>query len=126
MGIRRNTKYNAATVTAAHTHFHLFEIHFGCGLIEASPSAGREVARIVAHQRVRLPRGGQSAVTLRREKFQIPSSKLQRNPKSQAPKALRMPARIELWGLVILWSLELGIWSFEGFESAIGNRLAAN
>jgi hypothetical protein len=40
--------------------------------------------------------------------IQIPTSNIQRNSKHQAP----IKWRIENWLLVILWSLELGIWSF--------------
>src|SRR6058998_186559 len=70
-------------------------------------------------------------------KFQIPSSKLQRNPgietpktklqtpkKSQVPSSKPRPALrawsfsgvwslvFGVWDLVLLWSLEFGIWSF--------------
>src|SRR6185369_16663951 len=51
-------------------------------------------------------------------KLQAPSSKLQRSSKAQAPNpgasdggAIRR-RRVEVWGLELLWSLELGIWSF--------------
>src|SRR5438477_694335 len=43
-------------------------------------------------------------------KLQIPSSKLQRNIKHQAPKQRR--TRLMFGCLEILWSLVLGIWSF--------------
>jgi hypothetical protein len=43
-------------------------------------------------------------------KFQIPSSKLQRNFKRQASTI--PPSIFGGWLLDILWSLELGFWSF--------------
>jgi hypothetical protein len=44
------------------------------------------------------------------KKLQAPSSKLQKNPKLQAPKDAGM--RFGAWDLELLWSLELGAWSF--------------
>jgi hypothetical protein len=44
------------------------------------------------------------------EKPQIPSTKLQRNFKLQAPN--KIPAVIEIWCLGFLWKLEVGAWSF--------------
>src|SRR5438067_280308 len=45
-------------------------------------------------------------------KLQIPSSKHQRSSKSQHPKAKDGRCVLGAWRLKILWSLELGIWSF--------------
>src|SRR5438270_93062 len=45
-------------------------------------------------------------------KLQIPSTKLQRNPKSQAPKRIMRDAGFGIWCLELFWSLVLGIWSF--------------
>jgi hypothetical protein len=43
------------------------------------------------------------------QKFQIPTSKLQRNSKQQTPKI--RGAIFECWSLELLWNLVLGIWS---------------
>jgi hypothetical protein len=43
-------------------------------------------------------------------KLQNPSSKLQRNFKNQDPKI--SPRPFEVWRLVLLWSLDVGSWSF--------------
>jgi len=45
-------------------------------------------------------------------KFQIPSSKLQRNSKLQISKELGR-AGIGIWNLELPWNLELGTWNFE-------------
>jgi hypothetical protein len=50
-------------------------------------------------------------------KLQAPTSKLQRSFKLQASNIRRLLLQndrvwIGAWGLVFLWSLELGIWSF--------------
>src|SRR5687768_17040450 len=44
-------------------------------------------------------------------KLQAPSSKLQINPKLQAPTKSRQPL-FGAWNLELIWSLELGTWSF--------------
>jgi hypothetical protein len=46
------------------------------------------------------------------KKLQIPSSKLQRNPKSQAPSLACHGDWFGIWSLKFLWCLELGAWSF--------------
>src|ERR1039458_3824155 len=48
------------------------------------------------------------------KKLQAPTSKLQRNSKHQAQRC-RSP--IDVWFLELLWSLELGIWSFSAQQS---------
>ena len=65
--------------------------------------AGRERARIVSHQNLRLLKESQSAVTLQLEKLQIPSSK---NTESLLERVYGA------WSLELLGSLVLGIWSF--------------
>ncbi|MEY2428491.1 MAG: hypothetical protein QOJ40_1376, partial [Verrucomicrobiota bacterium] len=46
------------------------------------------------------------------KKLQIPSSKHQRNLKSQAPKTAFHARWFGIWISKLLWCLELGIWSF--------------
>jgi hypothetical protein len=51
-------------------------------------------------------------------KHQTPSSKLQGSSKSQAPNqapcdVLAFRRRVEVWGLELLWSLELGAWDLK-------------
>src|SRR6266446_5133635 len=52
------------------------------------------------------------------EKHQIPNSKSQKNPKSQARKRifvvpLRVPlTAIEAWNLGASWDLDFGVWDF--------------
>jgi hypothetical protein len=62
-----------------------------------------------------LGRGGsvaESTEPYEEKKLQAPSSKHQRNSKHQAPnEAARSP--FGAWHLELLWSLELGAWSFE-------------
>ena len=50
--------------------------------------------------------------TVSNAKLQIPRSKIQRSSKQQDPTGVVRSARIEFWGLVFLWCLVFGAWSF--------------
>jgi hypothetical protein len=56
----------------------------------------------------------------RSSKLQAPSSKEAPNPKPQIPKKLQIPkSKSDVWNLMFLWSLELGIWSFDGNQASL-------
>jgi hypothetical protein len=48
--------------------------------------------------------------------MEAPNSKIQDPEKSQAPSTNRVARQFGTWSLVLLWSLDVGAWSF--FEIA--------